>query len=542
MLIGCGFEEEDAKTYLTLARMGLSRVSDLARVLKMSRMNAYRKLKKLQDEGLVAAALGKPIRFQVVSIEDVLDRIDKDLKDRVLKVESNRSVLIQALKTLTPVEPTVPKFQIHQGRSKVYDQIIKMCKSAKEEIRIIATGKEIARLALIGLDDVLKEVSEGVNVRILTEVDESNIHSLEEAMEYAQLGHYPKLPHQRLVIVDRGSVLSSMMLTDSMSIHTADDIALCTDAQDYIGAMISFFDQTWENSVDCEAAIQAFRSSTPLQQIKVVGGLEAYTELATKMITQAKSLITATYGSLNPQLLYRQLLQETAKRGVQVRVLMSINQGTLQDAMEMLRFAKVKHLGTPIGFDVLLTDGLEILQRFPVVLQTGDSSFPQAVWSNIPRYVHNSAEIVEQAWEKADEAASIMSKLEAEKMLQDSLQEVRQLLERKGFVVEMPATVKGDSGVLHRFDLISKSPKDQEILLVADLKNPGLPMLNKIVDLYVKSKDVHQEAFLFTAVDPDENQLHLAEIYGIRIIAGTDKVQLISKYQASIQEIIKKRP
>ncbi len=50
--------------------------------------------------------------------------------------------------------------------------------------------------------------------------------------------------------------------------------------------------------------------------------------------------------------------------------------------------------------------------------------------------------------------------------------------------------------------------------------------------MHAKSIDVHQKTkFLFTTVEPNQNQLYLANFYDIQVIVGADEQQMMTKFQ-----------
>lgn len=56
--------------------------------------------------------------------------------------------------------------------------------------------------------------------------------------------------------------------------------------------------------------------------------------------------------------------------------------------------------------------------------------------------------------------------------------------------------------------------------------------MTRILEMYAKSIDVHQKTkFLFTTVEPDQNQLYLANFYDAQVIVGADEQQMVTKFQ-----------
>ena len=72
-----GFTREEAETYVFLAAMGPASAGTVAKRFNYNRMKSYRLLNNLEETGLVHSIVGRPVRYVVVPIEEIVDnRID----------------------------------------------------------------------------------------------------------------------------------------------------------------------------------------------------------------------------------------------------------------------------------------------------------------------------------------------------------------------------------------------------------------------------------------------------------------------------------
>jgi len=116
---------------------------------------------------------------------------------------------------------------------------------AVEAVDIVATPRDLVRMSLWGIDDELKEIaSSGIQVRILTQMEERNYEDLEGYMDLDV--HHVIFPAPiRSVTVDNGETLTTVAMDDSMSMTTRDDSGFWTDAPGFVASMRIFFDALW---------------------------------------------------------------------------------------------------------------------------------------------------------------------------------------------------------------------------------------------------------------------------------------------------------
>ncbi|HEY4672885.1 MAG TPA: helix-turn-helix domain-containing protein, partial [Nitrososphaerales archaeon] len=120
-----GLDNEEARAYIALNKLGPSKASTLASVLKFDRVKTYRILDKLRSVGIVESSLSKPMRFTAVPLEKALDSLIVEFREKVTKMEASKEELLQAWAKLpTLAEPlSGPKFKIHQGRLKIHSEL-----------------------------------------------------------------------------------------------------------------------------------------------------------------------------------------------------------------------------------------------------------------------------------------------------------------------------------------------------------------------------------------------------------------------------------
>ena len=246
-----GLTECEAKTYLLLARAGSCPVGVIARRLGTNRMNVYRTLKVLQERGLVESTVERPSRFVALPVANFLSRCIDESKTKTTSLEKSKGGIVDYCEHLKN-EPLTeePKFRIVQGRKHVFDQVLKMLETAKKETCIVETRNGLYRYIYAGIDDKLKELHDkGVDVMVLTQVDETVVEAVKNYLEFAEVRHASLHFTVTMVLVDDIEALTTFARDDSMSLTTEKDLATWVRAPDYALSMKVFFETLWKDGI-----------------------------------------------------------------------------------------------------------------------------------------------------------------------------------------------------------------------------------------------------------------------------------------------------
>jgi len=108
---------------------------------------------------------------------------------------------------------------------------------------------------------------------------------------------------------------------------------------------------------------------------------------------------------------------------------------------------------------------------------------------------------------------------------------LEKLLKDTGLNVEIPGFVTGTSGVTHRFDLVARSPRVTEKVVLIDIDvNPSEAKHRAVVSLYAKLMDVRNALAVFITVPKlGEKTRSLAASYGIHCIEGDSLKEAFEK-------------
>lgn len=268
-LLDFGFNMDEARAYVFLLSAGPCPASAVARKLGVNRTRAYRILKALQEGCIAEATTERPVKFMVAPLTETLNRLLEEQGARLSRLRKSKEEIAQQWNKLDIFETMseVPRFRILQGRQQIYDLLLQMCERSRAEIRLITTGNDLYRLSFAGAEEKLKELCRsGVNVRLLAEIDNLRSDILENYVGVAKVQHIGLPTTMRFMVIDESEALTTFAMDDSMSMTTHEDIALWTNAFNYVKAIAASFDAMWANGVPAQKILASLRIQQTLSE------------------------------------------------------------------------------------------------------------------------------------------------------------------------------------------------------------------------------------------------------------------------------------
>ena len=522
-----GFSEEEARIYIFISRMGPSPAGVVSRRFNINRMRAYRALKSLEERGLVYSIMGRPVRYAAAPVKSVLDERITEMRERLSSMEEgHKRILEDWVKLSVEVgEPSQgPRFRVYQGRQRIYNLLAQMLNRAVEAVDIVATPRDLVRMSLWGIDDELKEIaSSGVQVRILTQVEERDYEDLEGYMDLDV--HHVIFPAPiRSVTVDNGETLTTVAMDDSMSMTTRDDSGFWTDAPGFVASMRIFFDALWSTTNGASVVIRALRTGVAPEEIRVIRSREEYLRAFSEMVGRSESTVDLMERRVEAIHLTFDDLKALSDRGVKTRILTQVDSISLAEGRKLGEVASVVHSSMPSYMELLIVDHRETLMNIPRA-----ASPSQAVWSNMDAYVETMNNVFQDYWRSGLPIQQVISEMSERETFHESLDKVVRSLESAGLQVDMPGQIVGGSGAVHFFSLAARSPGPEGRYAGIDILIRG-DAFSQIIKRGSRSKDLRDAVLLIGSMKEfSEEEEGLAKLYGVRLIYGGDEEELGSR-------------
>lgn len=251
-----GLDRDEATVYVHLRTMGPSKAADIATSLKEPRQKVYRLLQTLSDKGFVSSTLSRPTLFQAEAPETLFQHLFSNQEQRWEKLVKAQTEVLGALATMKPDAEGGMKstFKLLHGRLEATRLMQQMVHDASSDFRAVCTHPE--NKAMGDMQDIVemavRRAMQGVNVRIAMTTNGDLRNRVGSFLDTPNLGvrHLDGERAIRYAIVDDSRLLMWVAFDRSVRHNAPEDVALWTDAPDFVGTQSLLFDGLWRSAKD----------------------------------------------------------------------------------------------------------------------------------------------------------------------------------------------------------------------------------------------------------------------------------------------------
>lgn len=396
-----GLDEREAYAYYHLARLGPSGASALSEASDLKRTEVYRVMDQLVAKGFVEATLERPRRFVPVPVQAALSHAIAERRAELEGLESASSEVVEAWPRVQVEADSAGRFAVHQGRAQIAGLLTRLVEGAREEVLIVALRRGLARLDSIGLFEALAERDENLNVRVLTQVDDTNRDAARNAAKVAQVRHVELPGYLQMVVADNSEIALFVAMDPVVSTSTAGETVLWLNSPDLILAQRSLFDLLWSMGIDHGDRAAELDAGVPSEQAAVVRGRWTRTNRLKAMLLDANRdvllvLGPAGLGRLGPTGVGT-ALERLAAKGISIRLL--ANGGPAPS----LQGVEAREADLPLGTELCIVDERELLLALGAS-EEPDSLTYEGEWSlhaSHPREIAALSRALGAAWDGA---------------------------------------------------------------------------------------------------------------------------------------------
>jgi len=252
-----GLTHNEAKVYITIAKLGLVSVGQVSKGSKVRREDVYRMLPKLQELGLIEKILGKPARVRAIPVEDglsILIKREKELADKKLtQLMTKKSEFLKNFQAyrIRPVEKEGVHFSLISQSEAIINKGLTMIEKAKKVIDVVTSRYEFYQLFANYAEAVRKAIRKGVKVRVIVDVsahEDSILRIIEEyKSSLASFNlRYTYQPSSHFMIVDHEEAL----VATSPEPPLGQNPYLWADNVSVVRLMKKYFEDLWHASVN----------------------------------------------------------------------------------------------------------------------------------------------------------------------------------------------------------------------------------------------------------------------------------------------------
>jgi sugar-specific transcriptional regulator TrmB len=409
--------EKEAEVYVFLSKHGVLKCSEIAKGMKRHKAQIYRILKILQTKGLVEPTLEAPARFTAVPFERVLDLSIKAKRDEAAQMETTKNEILTYWKTIRrpELEPSLQKFVVIEGNSKIYTKIAQMIKETKTQLSAVATIAGLLRADQFGLFDniLIHPLDSKIEFRFLTDLSSQSTNSVKnflKKMPTTKISLRDRRPEMgmqlspRMVIQDEEEALFFITPRNDASNDSSDEVCLWTDCKELVLSFASIFEGMWRNSPDVTSELATPRATRLAEAQLIDDEEEAKQKYADALRSADKEIIFMTSARGLKELSQdNRMLSGAIQKGVVIRIMAPVIDENQDAAKQLSERTQVRHI--EIGdLGTTIIDGKHIFQ-FKDMSIDQDMSQPMRLgklyYSDDFEYVNKMKTSMEDIWTKA---------------------------------------------------------------------------------------------------------------------------------------------
>ena len=256
-LAAIGLEEREAKLYVDLLLHGASRASDAAARVRLKRTETYRALEALMKDGFVTARLTRPVEYEASPPESVFSDLLARHEQRRADIETLRERVAEvAARARDESEGGEGRFgyRIIQGRRPILAAAESMIRGAKERVLLVSAylSPAVVTPGNRAYHTLVRRAGEGIDIDLLVRDHANFERALAPLLSRRNVRtRFLDVPDGvRFILVDEREVVFWLVSDPTLGIEARDDVAMWTNAPDFVRAQRTLFDALWPQGRD----------------------------------------------------------------------------------------------------------------------------------------------------------------------------------------------------------------------------------------------------------------------------------------------------
>jgi sugar-specific transcriptional regulator TrmB len=417
-----GLTNKEADLYIFLAKHGVQKGGDLAKLTKTHKALVYRVLKSLEGKGLVESTLESPTRFSAVTFEKVLDLNIRAKREEAALIEKTKQDLLSDWENISKPgsEPLLDKFRVIEGKNKIYPKISQMVKETKAQLSVVSNVSNLLRADQFGIfDSIPISAASEINYRFLTELSNRNLDAVKVFLEripktgFHLKGRNPDLGLKlfpQMVIRDEAEVL--FFITPKTKTVASPDydnnLCLWTNCGSLVQAFKGVFEELWANSTEIKEKIIELETGKPTKPMSLISDVKVAERKYFDALEAAQNEIILVVGKDDlVSVQNTPPLNRAFKRGAAVKVMAPITHDNLEAALTLSKLYEVRHV-QPNYFKTAVIDEKHIFQFFPEKTQTQtDTKCESVLYGNDADHIKKVAGMLNALWKTSPSPSGV---------------------------------------------------------------------------------------------------------------------------------------
>ncbi len=254
-----GLSLNQSKVYLFLLSDGKTSAGSISKSLGLHRVDVYRKIRELQNYGLLETHVSTPKKYSAVepriALSSVLHRQALEMENAkrrmntlIPKLVDYKNAQARSAKLFNDDLQSFDSFySLVVGRMRYYREIKRLVRSAQDEVLRIVSAGGVIRTFKSGLYEYYVQAKKrGVRLRLISEITNDNRNFAKRLSSIVDVRHLEAVHLRFTVIDDSVSVLSARFDENSLSLESSSDSYLVLRDPKFTEAFRFFFEHLWK--------------------------------------------------------------------------------------------------------------------------------------------------------------------------------------------------------------------------------------------------------------------------------------------------------
>ena len=401
-----GLTRNEARVLVFLAKTGPSKASEVAGAVQINRTETYRTIRNLQRRGLVEATLERPVRFQSVPFDKCLRVLIDERKAKLRILEQRGEILRRQFEDVRvePVSQEVERFQVVAGRLRIEQRLHSMSAQAVKSVMTVLSPSEVIRADTSDLFDMLGQAAKnGLRVRVITAINQSNLEIVEKLRETIELRHLDlkAKPIPRVSIIDDNEALFEITTADETP-RGGEEVALWINSHAFVRNLQAYFEEMWNSATPADGRLEALRKGIPADDLRIFKGRPEVSRKLNEMITSANQSVEIWTTMRGIQALadfHFDQLKEAKARGTKIRVIAPITSENTEGARKLVPVSELRYSEALGQAGIAISDQQELMlyERLPDD-NNADVGADVGFWTNSKRFIETMSRAYDAMW------------------------------------------------------------------------------------------------------------------------------------------------
>jgi sugar-specific transcriptional regulator TrmB len=248
-----GFTSLQSMIYLVLLRRGTSRAGQISSMTGIVRPEVYRILHELESKGVVEHVLGSPSSYRAIPPGQSLSQLLEQRRKQLVVLEQKKNSLVESLESYSSKTEAKSdgEFRVIVRAQDVVSRIKRMLADVKVDYVSIMSRYGLRWVKDEGIARAVVSASRNnVRVRLISEIDESNVSTANYLSQHVELRHGSRVLFYCEIFDGKEMIFGPPITDEELRNRGRRRADIWTNDPTFIRGIYSFFEYIWDKSLE----------------------------------------------------------------------------------------------------------------------------------------------------------------------------------------------------------------------------------------------------------------------------------------------------